>query len=95
MSSPHQASLGTPLSHLPDRMPATITQVVSPPHSPDWAARLAEIGFLPGEEVRVMSRTLLGGDPLVIRIGDSTFALRKAEADCVLVQSSPSVKDAA
>ena len=46
---------------------------------------LAEIGFLPGESVRVIARGAPGGDPLVVRIGDSTFALRKAEAACIRV----------
>ena len=34
-----------------------------------------------------MARGLPGGDPLVVRIGQSTFALRRAEAACVQVTS--------
>jgi len=34
----------------------------------------------------VMARGLPGADPLVVRIGESTFALRKAEAECILVR---------
>jgi len=34
-----------------------------------------------------MARGLPGGDPLVVRIGQSTFALRQAEAACVRVAS--------
>lgn len=60
--------------------------VAAPAHSPEWASRLAEIGFIPGEDVHIMSRAMLGGDPLVVRVGDSTFALRRAEAECVQVQ---------
>ncbi len=33
----------------------------------------------------MIARGAPGGDPLVVRIGDSTFALRKAEAACVRV----------
>ena len=47
------------------------------------ARQLEEIGFLPGEPVSVMSRGLLGGDPLAVRVGLSTFALRRDEARCV------------
>jgi ferrous iron transport protein A len=46
---------------------------------------LEDIGFIRGEPVTLMARGAFGGDPLVIRIGMSTFALRKAEAACVLV----------
>jgi ferrous iron transport protein A len=44
------------------------------------ARQLEEIGFLPGEPVCVMSRGLFGGDPLAVRVGLSTFALRRDEA---------------
>jgi ferrous iron transport protein A len=44
---------------------------------------------LPGEEVMVMARGLLGADPIVVRIGQSTFALRRAEAACVRVEPMP------
>jgi ferrous iron transport protein A len=51
-------------------------------------ARLRELGFVDGEEVRVLMRGLRGG-PLAVRIGGSTFALRVAEAECVLVRRPP------
>lgn len=47
------------------------------------ARQLEEIGFLPGEPVSIMSRGLLGGDPLAVRVGLSTFALRRDEARCI------------
>ena len=62
-----------------------VQRVQAPAHSPEWAQWLEEIGFLPGEPVSVMARGLPGGDPLVIRVGESTFALRRAEAECVNV----------
>jgi ferrous iron transport protein A len=52
------------------------------------ARRLAEIGFLPGESIRVLAR-MPGGDPIAVRIGSSTFALRRHEASCILVQTQP------
>ena len=54
----------------------------------DLAERLAEIGFLPGERVRVLARALFG-EPLAVRVGSDTFALRRAEAACVLVVALP------
>ena len=51
----------------------------------EWADWLAEIGFLPGEIVQLVALGPFGGDPLVVRVGDSTFALRRAEAACVHV----------
>ena len=47
------------------------------------ARQLEEIGFLPGETVCVMARGLFGEDPLAVRVGLSTFALRRDEARCV------------
>lgn len=41
----------------------------------------------PGEPVCLLARSLPGGDPLVVRVGASTFALRRAEAACVLVEA--------
>jgi len=77
---------GLTLDHEPLGRPATVLRVVEPSHSPDWALRLAELGFVPGERVMVTARGLPGGDPLAVRIGSSTFALRRAEAACVQVQ---------
>jgi len=54
-----------------------------PAHAPEWGSWLEEIGFVAGEHVSVLARGLPGADPLVVRIGQSTFALRRAEADCV------------
>ncbi|KAF1043821.1 FeoA family protein [Xylophilus sp.] len=47
--------------------------------------RLAEIGFVPGEEVRVVAHGFPGGEPLAVRIGQTTFALRRNEAALVQV----------
>jgi ferrous iron transport protein A len=65
----------------------TVQQVQAPPAAPEWARWLEEIGFIVGEHVMLMARGLPGGDPLVVRIGQSTFALRRAEAACVRVAS--------
>ncbi len=84
MSSNAAPSPGA-LSDLPLRQPATIESLHAPAAMPEWAPWLAQIGFLPGERVELLARAAPGGDPLVVRVGDSTFALRRAEADCVRV----------
>lgn len=53
------------------------------------ARQLADIGFVPGERVTVLIRAWPGGDPLVVRVGHSRFALRRAEAACVQVSAVP------
>ena len=55
--------------------------------------RLAELGFLPGEAVRVVARGLLARAPIAVRIGTGTFALRLFEAACIRVcpEQTPAV----
>ncbi len=53
---------------------------------PELLRRLNEIGFLPGERVRILARGVPGRTPLAVRVGTSTFALRRIEARCVQVQ---------
>ena len=47
--------------------------------------RLAELGFLPGEAVRIVAKGLMAKAPIAVRIGTGTFALRLFEAACVRV----------
>ncbi|MEO8411345.1 MAG: FeoA family protein [Propionivibrio sp.] len=71
---------------------ALIVQDVSAPQAaPEWVRWLEEIGFIHGEQVMLMARAMPGGDPLVIRVGQSTFALRRAEAACIRVAARASV----
>ena len=48
-------------------------------------ARLRDLGFVAGAHCKVVARMWPAGDPLVVRIGGSTFALRRAEAAVVRV----------
>jgi len=67
-------------------VPAVVRTVTAPATAPEWAQWLDEIGFFPGERVMVMARGIPGGDPLVVRVGNSTFALRRAEAACIALE---------
>lgn len=54
--------------------------------SGDWVAqRLIELGFFPGERVRVVATGPIQREPLLVEVGCTHFALRKAEAARVLV----------
>jgi ferrous iron transport protein A len=75
---------------LADLAPGTLARVVSV-STGDVAAprelgrRLAELGFLPGESVRIVARGLFAREPIAVRIGTGTFALRLFEAACIRV----------
>jgi ferrous iron transport protein A len=51
----------------------------------DMGRRLAELGFLPGEAVRIVARGLMARAPIAVRVGTGTFALRLFEAACIRV----------
>jgi ferrous iron transport protein A len=53
--------------------------------APELGRRLAELGFLPGEAVRIVAKGLMARAPIAVRIGTSTFALRLFEAACIRV----------
>ena len=77
--------LPSSLAAAPAGQVLTVSQVSAPAHSPEWASWLADLGFLPGEAVKVLRRSAQRTGNLVVRIGQSTFALRHAEADCIAV----------
>jgi ferrous iron transport protein A len=75
---------------LADLATGTVARVVSvsssggtAPH--ELGRRLAELGFLPGEAVRIVARGLMAREPIAVRIGTGTFALRLFEAACIRV----------
>jgi len=51
--------------------------------------RLMELGFVPGESIEVIEEVRPGGDPIAVRIGRSMFALRRREAQDVMVKLDP------
>ena len=63
-----------------------VVTAVEDVHSADpIARRLRELGFVNGEPVRVVARGPIGGDPLLVQIGFTRFALRKSEAARITV----------
>jgi len=81
------ASAASTLERLPVRQWARVLDVARPADAQGrhLALRLTEIGFVPDEPVCVMARGALGGDPLAVRVGRATFALRRHEAALVRV----------
>jgi ferrous iron transport protein A len=55
-------------------------------HDQRLVLRLLEIGFVPGEQVRVVALGPGGREPLAVRVAGALFALRRHEAEHVLVE---------
>jgi len=51
--------------------------------------RLAELGFVAGERFPVLAEAWPSRDPLVVRIGSTTLALRRREAASIAVRVDP------
>lgn len=45
------------------------------------ASRLDTLGFVAGEKVQVITKGIFGGDPILVQLGFTRFALRKIEAE--------------
>ncbi|SDR61935.1 FeoA family protein [Paraburkholderia tuberum] len=74
------------LSDLPQGTPAVVEHVQDTHASDSIAQRLRDLGFVPGEPVRVVACGPWGADPILILIGSTRFALRRAEANRVSVR---------
>jgi ferrous iron transport protein A len=48
--------------------------------------RLLEFGFVNGEHVEILAEARPGRDPFVVRIGHTTLALRRREAENIWVE---------
>ncbi|WP_439640653.1 FeoA family protein [Nevskia sp.] len=76
------------LRDLPLRIDAVVERVEDASAPDPIAERLRDLGFVAGEPVRLVARGPLGGDPLVVQIGYTRFALRRAEAARVFVRQA-------
>jgi ferrous iron transport protein A len=48
--------------------------------------RLMELGFVAGEHIEILTEAWPGRDPFVVRIGTTTFAIRRREVESVWVE---------
>lgn len=74
------------LSELPLHRTAIVKSVVDAHAGDTIARRLRELGFVPGEQVVPLARGPIGGEPVLIQVGYTRFALRLAEAARVQVE---------
>lgn len=74
------------LSDLPHQTPAVVVSVQDAASGDPIAGRLRDLGFVKGEPVRVMTHGPMGRDPLLVQIGFTRFALRRAEAARISVE---------
>jgi ferrous iron transport protein A len=77
----------TLLANLSDGAHATVERVVaaSPEVDASTLQRLGEIGFIEGEPLQLLRRGPGGREPIAVLIGETMFALRLIEAQCVQV----------
>ncbi len=75
------------LADLPRGVEATVIGVkdLAQPADRELKLRMIEIGFVPGETVRVIAHGSPGREPIAVRLGATTFALRRFEAGLVRV----------
>lgn len=68
------------LTELTRRTPAIVDSVEERTPNDPIARRLRELGFVAGEEVVVVAAGPFGAEPLLVQVGFTRFALRRAEA---------------
>ncbi len=76
------------LADLPRRTPAIVAAVEDTAANDAISRRLRELGFVAGEEVEVIAAGPLGAEPLLVQIGYTRFALRRAEARRVRLRTN-------
>jgi ferrous iron transport protein A len=81
------ASAAISRDQLPNHQWATVLDVLRPDEKEgrELVLRLTEIGFVPGEAVRIVATGVPGREPLAVRLGHTTFALRRHEASLIRV----------
>lgn len=73
------------LAELPRRTTAIVERVDDASDNDAIARRLRELGFVAGEEVRIVAIGPFGREPLLVQVGFTRFALRRSEAARVRV----------
>lgn len=76
------------LSELPLHASAVVESVQDLHANDAIARRLRELGFVKDEEVRLVAKGPVGGEPLLVQVGFTRFALRISEAKRVVVDAN-------
>ena len=74
------------LTELPYRTAAIVADVLDQAPNDSIARRLRELGFVAGERVEIVAAGPLGAEPLLVQIGFTRFALRRSEAERVVLR---------
>ena len=77
------------LSELPRRVAALVDAVDDLMPNDAIARRLRELGFVNGERVEIVAAGPFSAEPLLVQVGYTRFALRRAEAARVRVVPEP------
>jgi len=56
------------------------------PFSDELERRLLEIGFVEGAEVEILHEGFIGKDPIAVRVDDMSVALRRREANAIMIR---------
>ncbi|WP_147652107.1 FeoA family protein [Vulcaniibacterium gelatinicum] len=83
------------LTELPRRTSAIVEGVEERAPNDGIARRLRELGFVAGEAVEVMAAGPFGAEPLLVQVGYTRFALRRAEAERVRIRPVATAEAAA
>ena len=76
------------LDQLPFHRPATVTAIAWDSLTTSDAKRLRNLGFDEGVAVEALHGAPFGRDPLAIRIGRMQVAIRRAQAQSIMVEAS-------
>ena len=76
------------LTELTRRTPAIVDSVEERTPNDPIARRLRELGFVAGEQVEVVAAGPFGAEPLLVQVGFTRFALRRAEAARVRLRTN-------
>ena len=76
------------LTELARRTPAIVDTVEELAPNDSTARRLRELGFVSGEQVVVVAAGPFGAEPLLVQVGFTRFALRRAEAARVRLRAA-------
>lgn len=81
------------LDKLPKNALGVISDVNTRGENADVSRRLLELGFVAGETVRVIAKGFFASGPMAVRVGGTTFALRRFEAAMISVLPTNTLHD--
>lgn len=74
------------LTQLPLGKQANVIGVIARSNDDGIASRLLDLGFVVGESVSCVALAPWGGDPILVQIGFTRFALRRSEAARIQIE---------